>query len=144
LLLGTAGQVIRYDAVSGELSAVASLGQSVRDLDVAADGSVFRVVGLDEEGSGQMWPLEVDELGQLAVADPVALSLGEPRAIEYNVATDSWAIGSDGGSAVTYLRIWSEGSGFELLQAYKASAGLSDLMWSRSIFGEMEDIVTGH
>lgn len=125
LVLGTGGKLIRHDA-GGGVTLVDTLGSRVDDLDVAADGSFFLVVGADT--TGKMWRVAVDAGMNLTVSEELALSLGQPRAIARH-DDDTWAIGAYGTDSISYLYLWDEANGITVTKAFNAGAGLTDLMW---------------
>lgn len=127
LLLGTDGKLVRYDAGAG-LTLVDTLGDRVEDLDVAADGSYFMVVGRGADSVGRMWRVSVDAGLSLTVTQELTFAFGEPRAIERHTS-GTWAIGAYGTNTISYLFLWEDGVGITTTKGFNASAGFSDLMW---------------
>ncbi len=142
LVLGTGGKLVRYDA-GGGVTLVDTLGVRVDDLDVAANGSFFMVVGMGGDSAGRMWRVSVDGMMSLTVTEELTWSFGEPRAIERN-QNGTWAVGAYSTISISFLYLWQDGLGITSTKGFNASAGFTDLMWGDPLPLASEVVHTGH
>ncbi|MBI5609734.1 MAG: hypothetical protein HY902_12750 [Deltaproteobacteria bacterium] len=131
LLLGTQGQVLRWDAGQPSIAAVTKLGKDVVDLAADPAGAFYLVLGKNTAGTAQLWRGAVDAAGQVVftaqtgtlTGEPVAVA-AEPGGVRIVVAT------RQANPGITYLSLWQDGSGLGKTKAFSSGAGITDLMWT--------------
>ncbi len=131
LLLGTQGQVLRWDAGQASIAAVTTLGKDAVDLAADPAGAFFLVLGKNSAGAAQLWRGAADAAGQLVFAAQTATLTGEPAAVAAEPGGVRFVVATrQANPGITYLYLWQDGSGITKTKAFSSLVGISDLMWA--------------
>ena len=143
LILGAAGQILRYDPTTQTLSQALTVDGTVADIEVHPAGTFFLVAGWDSDDTGQLW--QITDGATLSVSNTTTVTLGKPVALAVSPDGSNWAVGARHTNNISYFLRWSAVNGITKTKGFNASAGLTDIAWTNpAIYGGADTIISSH